>query len=122
MIKYLALLFLLPLFVSDFGLMKEAEETSSIFRNIEVEGQNGVYKIQGETKRGEFFYTVEDGHIQYIEEQKVTLKSKGKFKIEINIPKNELPKNATLILNLYEQDGDGKIVNSYPVVLQKFYE
>lgn len=98
-----------------------------VFQNVKVSGKNGIYTVTGEARptAGDFYYTVEDGHNQYVEETKVKHTSKfpnwNDFKLEINIDKDKLPTNATLILNLYEKSSeDGSIIHTFPVVLQQF--
>lgn len=103
-------------------------EENFFFRNIEVTGKGGKYKVSGEARpaTGEFFYTVEDGHVQLIDETKGKTTSKypewETFKITISLDKDDLPKNGVLILNLYERGSkEGEIIHPYPVVLEKFY-
>lgn len=129
MIKYFLFLFLFPFFIGDTDVsIEQAEESNAIFQNIHVEGKKGEYVVTGEarTKEGFFYYTVEDGHYQYVDETKVSTKEKlpnwGSFKLNIHLSKEQLPDNATLILNLYERDGNGDIKNTLPVVLEMFYK
>lgn len=129
MIKFFLFLYFLPFFVGEMGLPLDLEEeTQSVFRNIVVTGNNGDYVVTGEakTKVGTFFYTVEDGHNQFVDETKVIIPQMsldwGRFEIPIKISNDKLPNNATLILNLYERDSGGNIKNTNPVVLEKFYK
>ncbi|TKC20100.1 intracellular proteinase inhibitor [Robertmurraya kyonggiensis] len=98
----------------------------TVFKNVLVDGEKGEYLVEGEahTEAGAFFYTVEDGHYQYVDETKINLsdKSPSPFKIAVKIPADQLPYNATLILNLYERDKDNQIVHNYPVILEEFYD
>jgi hypothetical protein len=97
------------------------------FRHLQVKGSKGNYVITGETssKGGWFFYTVEDGHIEYINEKQMVVKGSDSdwstFELQIHIPEEKLPNNSTLILNLYKRNVEGKIIDSYPLVLDKFY-
>lgn len=133
MAKYFVLLFLVPFIVLNvsFHEMPKGEayftekEESSAFRNVKVEGEKGVYEVKGDakTKSGTFFYTVEDGHNQYVDETRVSSGTEWQpFIIRIQIPKEKLPDNATLILYLYEKDETGGIANSLPVVLETLYQ
>lgn len=97
-----------------------------VFKEIKVTGQQGKYEVKGfaRTQIGELFYTVEDGHNEYISEQRVELDKSGsewkEFKIDIKLNQNVLPKNATLILNLYLKSKNGDLLNTYAVVLERF--
>ncbi|MDZ5470305.1 BsuPI-related putative proteinase inhibitor [Bacillus sp. 31A1R] len=96
-----------------------------VFKNIKVTGEEGQYTITGEARPNQkvFYYTVEDGHNQYVEETEVkttkSFPSWEQFKIQISISKNKLPTNASLILNLYEKDKDGNTIHTYPALLQR---
>ena len=100
---------------------------SEIFRNLYWAGYNGNYVVSGEVKSsgGAFFYSVDNGHMEYIPEKKYALKNKPPvwkpFKIMITIPHTALPENGSVILNLYERNQKGKMVHSFPVILQHFY-
>ncbi|WP_449622018.1 Gmad2 immunoglobulin-like domain-containing protein [Robertmurraya sp. Marseille-Q9965] len=98
----------------------------AVFKNVLVDGEKGEYHVEGEayTEAGAFFYTVEDGHFQYVDETKITLSEKpsAPFNISVKIPVEQLPQNATLILNLYERDKDNQIEHNYPVILDEFYD
>src|SRR5690606_500711 len=104
----------------------ENEEENPFFRNVKVEGKRGKYKITGDARpaTGRFFYTVEDGHVQLIDETKGKTKSKypewESFVIHISLDEKILPKNGVLMLNLYERSKEGEIIHLYPVVLEKF--
>ncbi|WP_066054698.1 hypothetical protein [Robertmurraya korlensis] len=105
--------------------MGYAKEESD-FKNIVVDGEGGNYKVRGDAHIGKdyFYYSVEDGHTQYIEETKIqTGKAFGEaypFVITISIPKKKLPKNSTLIMNLYSKTDKGVITQAHPVVLEVF--
>ncbi|WP_121609623.1 BsuPI-related putative proteinase inhibitor [Mesobacillus foraminis] len=97
------------------------------FKHIEVSGQQGTYTIKGlaSPKDGYFYYSVEDGHNQLLKETKAEGEKAPEawkpFKIEIHLPPDALPKNGTLILHLYERNSDGDLINSYPLILERFY-
>lgn len=106
---------------------KLTKKENPFFRNIKVKGEGGKYVISGEARpaTGEFFYTVEDGHVQFVDETKGKTTSKypewETFKISISLEGKKLPENGVLILNLYERGEEGKIIHLYPVVLERFY-
>jgi hypothetical protein len=109
------------------SLTEQVPSEHSIFKEIKVSGGQGSYQIKGLCKptNRHFFYTVEDGHHEYIRETKVDLGEKNQewspFSIVISIPSENLLDNGTFILNLYERNEKGGIINSYPVILEKFY-
>jgi Intracellular proteinase inhibitor len=96
------------------------------FKKIEVSGENGLYRVKGQakSKNGTFYYTVEDGHHQQIQETKKVISEDTTewsiFVLELKIPEDDLPQNGTLLLNLYERENE-MIVHNYSVVLEKFY-
>ncbi|UQD51387.1 intracellular proteinase inhibitor [Bacillus methanolicus] len=99
-----------------------------VFRNVKVSGEKGHYKVSGEARpiKGLFYYSVEDGHNEFISETVRAHKTKfpkwAPFSISIDIDKSKLPVNASLILNLYERSKkDKSIIHSYPVLLEQFY-
>ncbi|WP_052342779.1 BsuPI-related putative proteinase inhibitor [Bacillus sp. EB01] len=109
------------------NLRSEEPSENTVFHTINVTGSNGRYTVSGKARprTGEFFYTVEDGHNQLIKEMKVVSGSKypewAQFELTLKIPANQLPKNGTLILNLYEKDAGGSITGEpVAVVLQQF--
>ncbi|WP_231314137.1 BsuPI-related putative proteinase inhibitor [Neobacillus sedimentimangrovi] len=101
-------------------------EENTVFRNIMVSGTKGKYLIKGEVRpqKSIVYYSVEDGHVEYIQEH--PLKVLGNrdewtpFQLTIDIPKDKLPQNASLLLNLYGRDHKGQIEHMYPIVLEKF--
>lgn len=106
-----------------FATVEKPSEENEAFKKIEVQGKDGSYVVKGEvkTERGAFFYTVEDGHNQYVDETKITSGTEWTpFEIKVEIEQEKLPQNATIILHLYEKDVTGGNVNSLPVVLQMF--
>lgn len=126
MIRYSLLLFLVTGFFSFETAMTELFEKNAAFQNIFVTGENGKYVITGETRsaNGEFFFTVEDGHNEWITGKKKTVSEVyptwSKFKIEVSVPIEKLPKkNGSVILYLFERSSDGKMLNTLPVELNK---
>ncbi|MGG3469797.1 BsuPI-related putative proteinase inhibitor [Neobacillus pocheonensis] len=100
-----------------------AENTA--FRFVKVSGTKGNYLITGEFKSAndKFYYLVEDGHMEYLNEKQVHVKSRNQwepFKLHIQIPENKLPDNGSLFLNLYERDQEKKVINQYPLLLESF--
>jgi len=109
--------------IATSSTVKIADE-NSIFKKIEVSGESGSYRVEGivKPKNGTFYYTVEDGHHQQIQETKEEVSGEGwsSFVLELKIPDDQLPQNGTLILNLYERKNE-TVVQDYSVVLEKFY-
>jgi hypothetical protein len=120
--KIIFLITILFFLIPTFSFAKE----DSLFKNIVVDGGSGQYKVRGDAHLGKdtFFYSVEDGHTQLIGETKVqTGKAFGDaypFVISVSIPKDKLPTNRTLIMNLYTKSEKGEILHSHPVVLEVF--
>lgn len=135
MIRYSLVLFLITGFLSFYPdqirssvlhpLMTELFENNVAFQNLKAIGENGEFVVTGETRpaNGEYFYIVEDGHNELITAKKQTAErlfpTWSKFKIEVNIPKEKLPQNGTVILYLFERNNDGKMLNILPVVLSR---
>lgn len=120
--KLLFMLTIMFMLIPTIGYAKE----ESAFKNIIVDGGSGNYKVRGDAHIGKdyFYYSVEDGHTQFINESKVqTGKAFGNaypFVITISIPKEKLPKNGTLIMNLFTKSEKGENQQSHPVVLEVF--
>ncbi|MCM3602376.1 intracellular proteinase inhibitor [Robertmurraya korlensis] len=120
--KIFIIITIMFMFIPSMGYAKE----ESAFKNIVVDGGSGNYKVRGDAHIGKdyFYYSVEDGHTQFIEESKIqTGKAFGDaypFVITVTIPKGKLPKNGTLIMNLYTKSEKGDIQQSHPVVLEVF--
>ncbi|WP_180953562.1 BsuPI-related putative proteinase inhibitor [Bacillus sp. T33-2] len=97
------------------------------FRNVKSEGEKGTYKVTGEARpeAGAIYFTVEDGHNEQIQEAEVKVATQAgwsPFTIQLTIPEDKLPQNGTLMFNLYERSKEnGKIIHTYPVVLERFY-
>jgi hypothetical protein len=117
----LALLMAAPLINSKAATMHPGKESDQVYRKIYKIGYRGNYVITGEAK-GSFYYSVEDGHVQFIQEKKVNLKGKRAmwhpFKIAINIPQTALPENGSVIVTFYKK---GETKGTYPIVLDQFY-
>jgi hypothetical protein len=117
----LALLMATPLIDSKAASMQTIKESDQVYRKIYKLGYRGNYVITGEAKSS-FYYSVEDGHVQYIQEKKVNLKGKPSlwhpFKIMINIPRTALPENGSVIVTFYKK---GEKADTYPIVLEQFY-
>lgn len=96
------------------------------FRNIQVSGSQGQYIVTGEARVFEatFQYEVSDGHFIFLkgfETASTGAPDWGTFTLELNVPKENLPKNGTLTVFLYEESAkDGSIINEIPVVLEVF--
>lgn len=107
------------------ALVEEQSEKVA-FKDLAVSGKSGIYTVKGQTnvKKGEFFYTVEDGHNEYMAETQVKVSAGDSawtsFELAIHIPTEKLPGNGTLILNLYEKSESGQILDSLPLVLETF--
>jgi hypothetical protein len=117
----LALLMAAPIIDSQAAWMKSSKESDQVYRKIYKLGYRGNYVITGEAKSS-FYYSVEDGHVQYIQEKRANLKGKPSlwhpFKIMINIPRTALPENGSVIVTLYKK---GEKTGTYPIVLEQFY-
>jgi hypothetical protein len=107
------------------SILNESVE-NPVFEKVEVSGKSGSYRVEGLVKplKGTFYYSVEDGHHQQIQETKVKISGVttglNPFVLKFKIPNNQLPHNGTLMLNLYEREND-MIVHQYSIVLEKFY-
>jgi hypothetical protein len=92
-----------------------------LFHHVNIEGTKGHYLVKGEAQSSKFFYSVEDGHFEYVGEKQLYLTEKRpSFQIEIQIPAEKLPKKGSLILYLYERNQENKMIHSYPVILERF--
>ncbi|SEO03581.1 Gmad2 immunoglobulin-like domain-containing protein [Paenibacillus sp. OV219] len=101
---------------------------NNAFRNVQIAGSAGKYTVTGEGRVFEAMmsYAVEDGH-NYLLEKNYML-SEGApawsaFKLDLLIPANKLPKNGTLMLQLFEYSAkDGSKVNILNIPLETFEE
>ncbi|MCM3570025.1 hypothetical protein [Neobacillus mesonae] len=104
--------------------MNQALEKSGNLRHIMVSGTQGHYLVKGEVKRTKekWYYTVEDGHKEYVKEKQVQIrKSQEKwipFQFEVTLPRGKLPHNASLLIYLYQKGNEGK-KNIFPFVLER---
>lgn len=105
----------------------EIPAENNAFRNVSVEGAQGEYIVSGEARvfEAQFMYMVEDGHNIFIDETPVMVAEGGPawspFKINISIDQEDLPKNGTLTLILFERSAkDDSIINQYYVALEHF--
>jgi Intracellular proteinase inhibitor len=97
-------------------------EENPAFRHVKVSGKNGRYVVSGEVSADTYFYSVENGHNEYIKEHQIRAQGVGKwepFSLNIEVPPEAVPKNGSLLLNLYQKNKNGEIVNHYPVVLER---
>lgn len=103
-------------------LLSPIKAENPIFQNIVASGKNGEYEISGQARplKGEFFYSVEDGHNELIPLKRVktdyTYPKWSNFHISIYVKK---PFKGTLILYLIEKEQNGTIIHSLPIVLEK---
>lgn len=97
---------------------------NNAFRNIEVTGKDGKYIVTGEGRVFEatMNYAVSDGHVYFVEDFYTLPEgapSWSPFTLEISIPKDELPVNGTVMLELFELSAkDGSPVNILFVPLE----
>ena len=94
--------------------------------DIKVTGENGLYHVKGTyvTKGNKAYYTVEDGHNNFVDETPLPIKSKNgsvaNLEFDIKIPKNDLPNNGVVSLVIYEKDKGDQISNDVDTTLQDF--
>lgn len=101
-------------------------DENTAFRYVMVSGTNGDYVVSGEARltAGKLYYSVEDGHVEYMNESEVCIKARDngwvRFLIRIHISEGKLPSNGSLIMNLYERDRQDGMINPYPLILERF--
>ncbi|MDQ0268774.1 BsuPI-related putative proteinase inhibitor [Cytobacillus purgationiresistens] len=89
------------------------------FSDMRVSGHDGEYTVVGRHhSKQPFYYTVEDGHHQLISE-KLHSSDKEDFAINILLKQEKLPENGSIIAYFYEKS-NGKMVNTFPVLLESF--
>ncbi|WP_406687413.1 Gmad2 immunoglobulin-like domain-containing protein [Rossellomorea vietnamensis] len=92
------------------------------FKDVKVREIKGRFTVTGQARvsSGSFYYMVEDGHRVLLSETLLKVNKEAPVWTEFSIILPELKRrNGKLFLNLYERDeGDGKIIHSYLVVLQ----
>lgn len=100
------------------GRIDGAEETLDV--EVEKQGSDGTYTLSGEAVPGveQAYYAVSDGHNMLIEETALDI-SKA-WKISIRIPKEQLPTNGTVILEMYAKKKNSKTVVRKLIVLEQF--
>lgn len=97
---------------------------NNAFRQIQVTGQDGEYTVTGEGRVFEatMNYAVSDGHVYYLEDFYMLPEgapSWAPFTLNISIPKDELPVNGTVMLELFEYSAkDGSPINVLFVPLE----
>lgn len=83
--------------------------------DVTVSGTRGNYLVEGKaTTTGTIFYSVEDGHNEFIANQKLQVSNK-QFSLKIHLEEKDLPTNGTIILFFSEE---GK--EPYSLVLETF--
>ncbi|WP_101843459.1 BsuPI-related putative proteinase inhibitor [Halobacillus sp. Marseille-P3879] len=116
---------------SNEEVTEEVEASSNgeeIFREMTLTGENGEYTVSGEAKvsGGEFFYNVEDGHNVLIEEETAQVEDVNAewsaFEINVSLSEDDLPESGSLIMTMFERDGDNQPINMNFVPLDNFDE
>ncbi|MEI2663529.1 Gmad2 immunoglobulin-like domain-containing protein [Rossellomorea sp. LJF3] len=91
------------------------------FKDVKVRKVKGRFTVTGQARvsSGSFYYLVEDGHRVLLPETLIEVNKEAPAWTGFSIILPELKsRNGKLFLNLYERDeGDGKIIHSYLVVL-----
>ncbi|GGF15625.1 hypothetical protein GCM10010954_12850 [Halobacillus andaensis] len=106
--------------------IEAAANGEEIFRELTLTGENGQYNISGEAKvdGGEFFYSVDDGHNVYIEEETAQVDDPNAewspFELDITVNEEDLPENGALIMTMFDRDGEGQPINMNFVPLDNF--
>lgn len=100
------------------GRVDGAEETLDV--EVEKQGRGGTYTLSGEAVPGveQAYYAVSDGHTMLVEETAFDISKP--WEISIRIPKDQLPANGTVILEMYAKKKDSKTVVRKLVVLEEF--
>lgn len=100
------------------GRIDSAEETLDV--EVEKQGSGGTYTLSGEAvpSVGQAYYAVSDGHNMLVEETAFDISKP--WKISIKIPKEQLPENGTVILEMYAKKKNSKTVVRKLVVLEQF--
>jgi hypothetical protein len=119
---------LLPIEMNDKKVLENLFQDTTLFSgkkeeaasSVQIEGENGMYTIAGDAM-GDIrraVYTVEDGHTILID--KTQLSVQKPWKVQINIPKEKLPKNGVLLFILNMENQNGKTMQK-EYVLEKFH-
>lgn len=105
----------------------EPKPENAAFRQLRVDGGEGTYRVTGEAHvfEGVFSYAVTDGH-RYLTRGRVRAENGAPdwapFNLEISIPRDQLPSNGTLILELYEESSkDSSRIHQIEIVLDVFH-
>jgi hypothetical protein len=98
----------------------EKPSEAKLPQNIKVEGKDGNYKISGEAAQGftKVYYSVEDGHNQYVEETELDVSKP--WSVQIQIPKEELPSFGVITVVLYVKNSSGETTQTQAIQLQNF--
>lgn len=119
-------LFIFPAGIGDAASTGKYSNSLEI-RNVKVHGTGGRYVVTGQARptKGNYFYTVEDGHNLLVEERLLLKKGERPrwtpFKIKVIIMPKMLPRNGTIVLYAYQRDTHGRIAQGYSIPLEKFY-
>ncbi|MDN4592372.1 Gmad2 immunoglobulin-like domain-containing protein [Polycladomyces subterraneus] len=107
-------------------VIPEPKLENTAFRQLRVVGGEGTYRVTGEARvfEGVFNYAVTDGH-RYLTRGRVQAEngapSWAPFTLEISIPRDQLPSNGTLILELYKESSkNGSRLHQKEIVLEEF--
>jgi hypothetical protein len=113
--------------VESFEMQVKPIGKEVLFKNVLVTGKNGTYLVKGKARSQQngFYYSVEDGHYILVKEQHIKVNEKypawSTFSFEVNVAKEKLPENGTLVLHLYEKDPkDNSMQHVFPVILETF--
>jgi len=108
---------------TSFSIKDQSEQGN--FKDVQVNKTNGKYIVTGKSKlkKGVFYYSVENGHNEVVTEQKVKVNNLNwtSFKLSFS-PKEQSPKNGVLLLNLYEKNRSGEVIDNFPIVVDHFKE
>nr|WP_256521745.1 BsuPI-related putative proteinase inhibitor [Halobacillus sp. A5] len=106
--------------------IEASADGEEIFRDLSLSGDDGQYTITGEAKvtGGEFFYTVEDGHNVLMNEKSAKVDDPeaewSPFELDISISEDELPERGSLIMTMFDRDGEDQPINMNFVPLDNF--
>jgi hypothetical protein len=106
----------------------DSVKENAVFRSVKSTGTKGHYTVRGEARpsTGSVYYSVEDGHNQFIKETKVDVPKGGNqwqsFELHIDIPEEVIPANGSIILFLYEKrESSGTNIHEFSVILESIY-
>jgi len=100
------------------GRIGGAEDTLDV--EVEKQGNDGAYTLSGGAvpEVEQAYYAVSEGHIMLVKETAFDISKP--WKISIRIPKEQLPTNGTVILEMYAKEKKTKTVVRKLVVLEQF--